>query len=273
MIVKNVNKIGLSKGIYSALQLEQCAVFFFHLDQIGPSFYTPTKRGRRRRRDTYNSYDLNDQAVINVFDDYQYDEETNYEYMYEDEEQTDSVNNQWLCLSETSFQNVRLSEASLVQIHFTQIDMSVSILEDAFSELQVDENAKFQIMFQDVRGHIVFDREAVNMVKLKAGLFEIWIDNHQQRGQSVNETGVSVKFNSKHKSKQPAPESLSSTKNALKILNSAKNNYFKLFDSAINKIYLNSRSNFRIGYLNSKAVMSVSSKSIRNFHIDRYLTL
>lgn len=294
-IVENVNKIGISKSIFSSLQLDRFSVFFFHLDQIGANYFgtkkssaVSTAKVRRASADDYSVINPDsDEKVINVFDDYQYDEsnmdsaasdDPNYEYQqYDDESQvlSDTAYNQWLCLPELSFKNVRLDESSLVQIHFTQIDLSLSISQEAFSEIQLKENSKFQLMFQDIKGHLVFDRESINNVKLSAGLFEIWIDNHRQkvevRGSQSNETSSQIKFNPKHKSKSmSSQESFSSVKSAIRVLNMAKNNYLKFFDFAISNVFLNSRSNFRIGFLNSDSIMLLTSKSIRNFHVDRF---
>lgn len=302
MIVKNVHKLGMSKNMFSALQLEQYAVFFFNLDRFGPKYISTTsttttttttskksssKLITKREANDYDSpSSSSSSSVINVFEDdssYQYDDDSvaNYDdYSYDDDTAaaaTPAVNDsslysQWLGLPETMFKNVRLAESSLVQIHLTQVDASISIVRDAFSEIQFGESAKFQLMFQEINGHLVFDREAVNNIKLNAGLFEIWIDSHLRRTTTTPTTNPSseLKFNSKHKQTTANQESASSVvKSAIRVLNTCKNSYFKLFDYAINKVFLTSQSNFRIGFLNSESIMSVGAKSIQNFHLDR----
>lgn len=276
MIVEDANKIGLSNGTFSALQLDQFAVFFTRIDRIGPKYSTKKSLTRREaKQETNNDYFLNDESVINVFDDdqsYQYDSvsgSVSYDYQYEEaSDEPPSTYNQWLCVPESTFKNVRLAENALVQIHFIQVNFSLSITKNAFTEIQIDENAKFEMMFQDVKGHIVFDRGAVSMVTLTSGLFEIWIDNHRQKTAAVTTNRVnnpSPKFNPKYK--------LSSLQQkSFRVFNAANKIYFKMFDFAINKIALNSGSNFRIGFINSDSVFSLSSKSIRNYHLGRYIS-
>lgn len=237
------------------------------------------------KRDTnvdYYDAAANSEQVINVFDDGYYDPANYQDYEYDESTRDSTVTatdyyTSWLCLPESLFKNVRLAETSLVQTHFTQIDLSISVSSDAFREIQLAESSKFQIMFQDIKGNIIFDRDAVNMIKLTAGLFEIWVDNHRQKvdargNANINDTASQTRaqFNPKHRLNNNNKQTLKN--NSIKTINSAKSNFLKFMDFSVNKIYLNARSNFRIGFLNSDSVLLLNGRSIRNFHEDRFGT-
>jgi len=177
---------------------------------------------------------------------------------------------EWFCVPEYLFKNVEQAESSTGQVHFTRFKMSISVSSLAFSEFQLSDNSKFQILFQDLRGHIVFDTKSIDLIRLSDGIFEIWIEDHRQL---VNDKGnrQKNKFNSKDSSTTIPKQSIVEM-SPLRLLKKARNTHLKLNDLAFNKIFLNSHSLFRIGYINSDSLFLISPKALNGFHIDELAT-
>ena len=242
--IESVTTLGMGVNIFDGLYQDQNSVFYMQIDQIGLT----SSSGKKSKRSASSSNDYYD-------DDY-------YDYEYQQEATFESSFNNWLCIPEGLFKNVRQYESSLAQIQLSQIDMSISVSSKAFSEIQLNENSKFQISFQDINGHILFDRNAINRINVGAGLFEIWTENHKQqdliRG---NQAPFLPKSNG---SNQQQPQ------DTLKTLKIVKNSYFKLMELAINQIYLTSRSFFRFGFVNSNSIFVLNPKSMNGFVIDSF---
>ncbi len=127
----------------------------------------------------------------------------------------------------------------------------------AFSEIQLNENSKFQISFQDITGHILFDRNAINLIKLSNGIFEIWTENHKQSDLARGNNNVNVKYSA-------------ISNDTLRTMKIVRNAYFKLMELAINQIFLTPRSYFRFGFVNSNSVLLLNPKSLNGFHVERF---
>ena len=173
-LIESVQAISLGKEMFKSLQQEQTSVFFFQMDQIGsandPTLTTTSTTPRTTTQTSEYEY----------YDDYEY----SGDYSAADAASTStsgSMYSSWLCLPEGLFRNVQHYESALTQIHLTKIYMSVSVSSWTFNEIQLSENSKFQILFEDVRGHILFDKDAVNLIKVSDGLFEIWNENLVQQ--------------------------------------------------------------------------------------------
>jgi hypothetical protein len=249
-LIESVGSISLGKSLFNALQQEQTSVFYFQLDQIGTS-YTPS--AAKAKRDV-------DAAQNDEYYDYSGEYDDKAEYDASQAPLLSSYTN-WLCIPEGLFKNVQQYESGLAQVHFTNIYSSISVSALAFNELQLSENSKFQILFEDIKGHVVFDKDAVNLVKLSDGIFEIWIENHMQQELIRGNQSPSEKNKSKA-ARFPA--------DTFKLMKSVKNSYFKLADYAINQVFLTPRSEFRIGYIGSDSVLLVKPKSLNGFHVDRF---
>lgn len=238
IILENLNTISLGKSLFSGLQTDQYSVFYFHLEKVGSKINISKREAAG-----------------------DYEEELNYEDNYPDYEDQLEVSSfsSWLCVPEAFFKNIRMSSSSLIQIHFTQIEMSMSISPDAFKEIELAENSKFQLMFQDIKGNVLFSENSLSLLKLSDGLFELWLDTQKNVNKNKNQTAEFV-----------SKSTISSySKSPVRFLNNLKTNYFRFMDSSINKVFLTSRSNFRLGFLNSDSVILLNSKSLSDFHLDR----
>jgi hypothetical protein len=177
LFVENVNTIGMDKFMFSGMQQEKYSVFYFYLEKIGPTS-SPT---------VTISDDLTPAAVKSIQDSSDSDDYSS-DYSENDDDSSDQLDeyfkskqNIWLCLPEGLFENILMAESTVTQVHFTQIDMSVSVSNNTFRDITLDANSKFQIMFQDLDGHVIFDENSINTIKLGDGQFEIWVDNQKQR--------------------------------------------------------------------------------------------
>jgi hypothetical protein len=239
-LIESVTTLGMGINIFDGLYQDQNSVFYMQIDQIGLT----SSSNKKTKRSVDDYYD----------DDY-------YDYEYQQESRFESSFNNWLCLPEGLFKNVRQYESSLAQIQFSQIDLSISVSSKSFSEIQLNENSKFQISFQDINGHILFDRNAINRINVGAGLFEIWTENHKQQDLVRGNQGP-ILSKSNGSNQQP--------QDTLKTLKIVKNSYFKLMELAINQIYLTSRSFFRFGFVNSNSIFLLNPKSMNGFVIDSF---
>ncbi len=173
-LVESVSSISLGERMFNALQQEQTSVFFFQMDQIGNDGTSKTTTTSTSTTTTTTT----PSSEYEYYDDYEYASSSND---YNEEASSSSMYSNWLCLPEGLFRNVQHYESALTQIHLTKIYMSVSVSSFAFNEIQLSENSKFQLLFEDVKGHIMFDKDAVNLIKVSDGMFEIWNENHVQQ--------------------------------------------------------------------------------------------
>lgn len=260
-LIQNVNLASLGKLLFNRLQQSAMSSFYFQMDQIGSKL-------RRKKRNLDEIEKLNP-----YYEEEEEDDDTAYdedEYQTEDQQQQittiksqiedqDITFEDWFCVPEFMFKNVEQSESAIAQMHFTRFQMSISVSSLAFSEFQLSENSKFQIMLQDVRGHIFMDSKSIDLIRLSDGIFELWIENHKQL---VNDKGN--RFKTKLIKQQ--------TSSLIKQMKKTKNTYLKLNDLAFNKIFLSSRSLLRIGFVNSDSVFVVSPKALNGFHLDEMTT-
>ncbi len=172
LLIESVSSISLGERLFNSLQQEQTSVFFFQMDQIGND-------GNVKTTTTTTTTTTTPSEEYEYYDDYEYVSSD-----YKVDEASSSYSN-WLCLPEGLFRNVQHYESALTQIHLTKIFMSVSVSSFAFNEIQLSENSKFQLLFEDVKGHIIFDKDAVNLIKVSDGMFEIWNENHVQQQELV----------------------------------------------------------------------------------------
>ncbi|CAF0897069.1 unnamed protein product [Brachionus calyciflorus] len=235
-IIENLSKISLGKSMFNSLQTDQYSVFYFHVENVKLAANTSL-----------------DNQYSDVFEDYT-------DYYDDDYEQMPISNyNDWLSIPDGFFKNVRMSDSSIVQVHFTNLDSSISFSPYCFKEIELGLDAKFQLMLQDISGHVILSENSFNLIKVLHGLFEFWVDSQKKTINSYINTFKSSK-----------EIDLVNLKSPNKILNNAQNKYVKFLDNSINKIFLTSGSNFRFGFLNSNSVILINSKSITDIHIDRF---
>ncbi|RNA37327.1 hypothetical protein BpHYR1_012426 [Brachionus plicatilis] len=236
-IVEKIKYLSLGKSMFSALQTDQYAVFYFHVESVRSGSNITT----------FDTYD-----VTETYDGTFYE----YDYYYDDYDQDYLPNYiEWLSIPEGFLKNVRMSESSVVQVHFTNIESSLSFSPGSIKEIEMNLDAKFQLMIQDIDGHVIVSQNAFNLIKVMHGLFEFLVDSQR--------TIVNKNF-------QPKSVDLTNFKNPIKLLNSVRNWYIRFLDNSINKIFLTSGSNFRFGFLNSNAIVLLDSKSMTDIHVDRF---
>jgi len=219
LLIQNVQHIVFGKNMFHSVQQHQSSVFYFQLDQI----LTSTSLADSNE-DDYSDYYEDDDAL---------QQQTTTE-------QADKSKPNWLCLPQGLFYNVQHHELAVTQIHFTNINHSISVSSDAFKEIKLSENSKFQILFQNLSENVVLNENAISLIKLSDGIFEVWIENHQL---------------------EPVAQSGSSRQTVKS---------FEMMENAVNKVYMTSRSFFRFGFTNSSAILMLNSNSFNAFHVDNY---
>jgi len=119
-----------------------------------------------------------------------------------------------------------------------------------------------------MRGHIFLESKSIDLIRLSDGIFELWIENHSQliadKGNRQRKPFSSNRFQSKQTSSDLSYQNQS----PLNLMKKALNTHLKLNDLAFNKIFLTSRSLFRIGFINSNSIFLVSPKALNGFHED-----
>ena len=178
LFVENVNTIGMDKFMFHGMQQEKYSVFYFYLEKIG-SATSPSSMKTEVKATTTASSNIDER---NVDGDISEDEQENdVNSASSGDEYFSSNQNIWLCLPEGLFDNVIMSDSTITQVHFTQVELSISVSNHTFKDITLGENSKFQLMFQDLKGHVIFDEGAINMIRMGDGQFEIWIDNQKQK--------------------------------------------------------------------------------------------
>lgn len=236
-IIEKIKYLSLGKAMFSGLQTDQYSVFYFHVENV---------------RSGSNATNFDAYDVSEVYDGSSYE----YDYYYDDYDEQYLPNYiEWLSIPEGFFKNVRMSESSIIQVHFTKIDSSLSFSTGSIKEIEMSLDAKFQLMIQDIDGHVIVSENAFNLIKVMHGLFEFLVDSQRK---IVN------------KNFQPKNIDLANFKNAVKLLNGVRNWYIRFLDNSISKIFLTSGSNFRFGFLSSNSIILLDSKSITDVHVDRF---
>jgi hypothetical protein len=157
-LIENVGILGIDKNMFKGLQQEKYSVFYFYVENIGVK-------------------SVSDEA-FESFDDY----EDSNSIDYDSEQEPLSMNNssKWICLPEGIFSDVHTADSTVTQIHFTQIEASITVSNNTMREITLGENSKFQLLFQDINGHLIFDENSFNLIRLNDGQFELWIDNQKK---------------------------------------------------------------------------------------------
>lgn len=108
------------------------------------------------------------------------------------------------------------------------------------------------------------DSKSIDLIRLSDGIFELWIENHRQLilDKGNRQKNKPNKFNAKDSVTKSASQS------PLRLMKKSRNTYLKLNDLAFNKIFLSSRSLFRIGYINSDSLFIINPKALNGFHND-----
>jgi hypothetical protein len=221
LLIQSVRHIAFGKNMFHSVQQHQSSVFYFQLDQI------LTSTSMNDLSEDYSEYyDEDDDG----------DDEDGLE---QPSEQGEKSKSNWLCLPQGLFYNVQHHELAVTQIHFTNINHSISISTDAFKEIKLSENSKFQILFQNLSENVVLNENAISLIKLSDGIFEIWIENHRLDVETQVGTKQTIKS-------------------------------FEMMENAVNKVYMTSRSFFRFGFTNSSAILMLNSNSFNAFHVDNY---
>ena len=223
LIVQGVSWASVGSKMFNELNQAAYSSLYLQLDQIGKA----STGSKQRSPDDYYDY---------------YDEEPMEE---------------WFCVPENLFQNVVQSESAVAKIHLTNFhEVSISVSSMAFNHLELSENSRFQVIFSDVKGHIVMDKKAFDFIRVAEGIFEVWIENHRQ--------SQSVKGNK---------QSFSNPKSFGSLLKNVGHTYLKLNDQAFNKVFLSARSYFHLSFINSDSIFLINPASLNGFHEDSLSTV
>ena len=153
-------------------------------------------------------------------------------------ENPDEDDNLCLCIPQDFMKNIKQNRYALLQVHFIDFKSHyISFSQKALSELFLNDNSKVQFYFKDIDYDIIFQNETINYLQLTNGIFEIIVENHASRLYSSDLTPVS----------------------------------FVLDLNAIKKVYLTSRSTFKIGFHNSSSIFNLNEASISGVHLDNFV--
>lgn len=252
LLVENVHSVGLDKFIFSGLQQEKYSVFYLYLEKIGfvdsetPSLSVTTRlMSRGRENNKTDDGDYEDYENVSDVDEY-------------------LTSNVWFCVPEGLFDNVLMSDSTLTQIHFMEMDTHVSVSNNSFRDITLGAESKFQLMFQDIAGHVVFDESSINMIRLGDGQLEIWLDDSIKKQTSQDNTNRSATFSA-------AKLVQYETNGMFKLLDpDIKNRYIMFMPRSLSKIYTTPKSSFRLAFQTFSSVSVLNFLSIYEFHFDRF---
>jgi hypothetical protein len=154
-----------------------------------------------------------------------------------------TYNQQTICLPKNFLANVQQARNSLVQVKFANSMRPILVNTNAFSEIELSVNSKFQIQFKSMNEHILFDEGSINRIKVLGGRFDVSVDDHGSMARTAKRWFWSSNDNDD-------------------IL-------FQLNDKAIAHVFLTLDSYFRIGFLNSKSVFVMQPTALCGVHVDR----
>lgn len=76
---------------------------------------------------------------------------------------------EWFCVPSNLFGDVKLAESGVVKFVLSRFETAVSVSSMSFSNIQLSDNAKFQVMFTAMKQHIVFEPQSFHLIRLNDG--------------------------------------------------------------------------------------------------------